>query len=97
MVTPDAVVSHANGASSSTRVDKMVLVMAGKLTYSDKHFSPPSKALVAVMLLGGVLVRSTVSRLIRRDTVWVGVWRRRPEWRTGFPVRPRVERLDGTG
>lgn len=88
IVTPAASVEHANGASSSTRVDKMTLVMAGKITYATKHFSGPRRHIGTGLLVCGVWLRATISRSMGKPTVWVGVWEQRNNWRSGFPERP---------
>ena len=86
IVTPTATIVHAVGASS-TRVNKLVLLFAGKATYVDIHFSGLGRPWSKLMLQSGVGLRSVLSTVSARETGWPGAWKRRREWRAGFPLR----------
>ena len=86
IVTPTATIVHAVGASS-TRVNKLVLLFAGKSTYADRHFSGLGRPWSKLMLQSGVGIRSVLSTVTKRETGWSGAWDRRREWRDGFPLR----------
>ena len=86
IVTPEATIVHAVGASS-TRVNKLVLLFAGKATYADTHFHGLGRPLSKLMLQSGVGIRAILSRATKRETGWAGAWERQREWRDGFPLR----------
>lgn len=85
MVTPRATVAHVVGASS-TRSDKLVLLLSGKVTLMTSHFSPASRrAAVGLLVLGTWLRGWAWPRLLRRpQSAWTIAWRRREEWVTGY-------------
>ena len=86
VIVPDAVVMHAVGASSDTKSGKLVLLLAGKLTYVDLHW-PMTTAIPGRWLLrGGVALRAVGARASRRGKPWLEAWRRRNEWWAGFPT-----------
>jgi len=80
LLCPDAVVVHDVGASSATRIEKLVLLHRGKTTLVRKHWG--RRARVGVVLLrAGVALRGAA-----RDGPWRELHRRRHEWVDGFPV-----------
>jgi GT2 family glycosyltransferase len=96
-VTPAATILHYGGASETVRADKLVRLMAAKAALIDRHFQPHARALglalhaawplsrlVACTALGALTGKATA-----RDTagVWREVWRRRGEWRRGWPAQ----------
>jgi N-acetylglucosaminyl-diphospho-decaprenol L-rhamnosyltransferase len=88
VIVPDAVVVHAGGASSETKAGKLVLLLAGKLTYVDARW-PKGKSTAATWLLrAGVALRAVGARVSRRGQPWQETWWRRSEWWNGFPPRP---------
>ena len=87
VITPDAVIVHAVGASSS-REDKLALLMAGKTTFIEDHFAGARRPAGLALLRSGVALRAALSRVSGRGHGWAGAWRRRREWWTGFPPRP---------
>jgi hypothetical protein len=83
-ITPDALIEHSAGASS-TSAAKAVLLWQGRMTYTRKTFPPATRWLVRVLLLAGVGLRATVFRALGRDAGYVHAWRRRADWRDGYP------------
>jgi hypothetical protein len=88
-VTPDAVMVHAVGESSSSGPAKKQLVLAGRITLLRTHWSRPRALLGTALIVGGVGLRATAERSGRtggRDAGWAEVWERRAQWRRGFPA-----------
>lgn len=91
IVTPSAVAVHTVGASSSAPAGRRVLVLAGRMTLFDKHWSRPQATAARLLIVGGVALRAVVatarSRLVpgRTDGGWPEVWSRRQEWVDGYP------------
>lgn len=78
MITPDAVVRHVAGSASSTSAAKRCFLLAGKITFLQKHWSSP-RAVVGILLLQlGVGLRAV------GDDEWRAVWRQRRTWRRGY-------------
>ena len=87
-ITPDAVVTHEIGVSSSTREDKLMLLFRGKTTLLRKHWRGPRLRVGLFFLTSGLGVRSVLSSAIRRGagpSPWTQVWRSRREWLAGYP------------
>lgn len=62
VITPDAVITHVVGASSSSRPEKMQLIMGARAAVIRKHWSP-RRAAVGIRLLSlGCRLRATVGR-----------------------------------
>ena len=57
-ITPDAVVTHEVGVSSSARPDKLLLLFSGKATLLRKHWRSPKRELGLGLLLAGVGLRA---------------------------------------
>ena len=76
-ITPDAVVTHEVGVSSSARPDKLLLLFSGKATLLRKHWRSPKRELGLGLLLAGVGLRAPWpgSRDARARTA--------PGWRCG--------------
>ena len=92
MITPRAVVTHIGGASSSVHVERLVLLMKGKVSLVARHGPPAGRALLAA----GVAVRAVASVAAgSRDKGWPALWRRRREWLDGYPARRREHVLSG--
>ena len=95
MVTARAVCQHAGGRSSSS-AGKLVLLFTGKATLVRRHFPAWLRSAGIGFLLGGVLLRATVSRVTgtasatrqARPTAhgedWRALWAARDEWRRGW-------------
>jgi GT2 family glycosyltransferase len=98
-ITPDAVVTHAVGASSSSQGRKHILVLTGKATLARKH-RRATRGLAITLLQAGVGLRALPERLRgKADPAWLPAWRARRTWRHGFPARQApdfdVEILEG--
>ena len=97
VVTPDAVVTHEIGVSSSSRPDKLALLFRGKVTLLRKHWPGGRRRLGIGLLWAGVGLRAAVSAVAnvgRGGTAWDWrpVWRLRSSWLDGYgPV------ADGAG
>jgi N-acetylglucosaminyl-diphospho-decaprenol L-rhamnosyltransferase len=84
-ITPDAVVTHEIGVSSSSRPDKLVLLFRGKATLLRKHWSPARRELGLVLLRVGVGVRALLARGRKdRAAAWPAVWAARKSWVEGY-------------
>lgn len=95
-ITPDAVVTHEIGVSSESRPDKFRLVLQGKVTVMEKHWSPLGRFAGRALLVAGVGVRALVARVTRRGAAatsgagavtWRTLWSNRRSWLAGFPGR----------
>ena len=99
--TPDAVVLHANGASSGARPAKQILLMQGKVTLARKRWSGVRGRLAVGLLRTGARVRAAIERRSSREPEWTVVWEQRRQWRDGYPaqrpVRPGLELVDRRG
>jgi N-acetylglucosaminyl-diphospho-decaprenol L-rhamnosyltransferase len=92
IVTPDACVVHIGGASSTSKVNEFVMRYRGEVTLIRKIWSGPRKVIAQQMLVGGVLLRATLSRartLRNLDSHhetgrWSQLWQRRQEWLGGW-------------
>jgi N-acetylglucosaminyl-diphospho-decaprenol L-rhamnosyltransferase len=95
MVTARAVCQHAGGRSS-TGAGKLVLLFTGKATLVRRHFPAWLRSAGVGLLLGGVLLRATASRVTgtasaarqarptARGDDWRALWAARDEWRRGW-------------
>ena len=86
VIVPEAVIVHDNGGSTGGGGTKMCMVMAGKATYLASIW-PRRKAHAGIRLLQvGALLRSLLELAVRRrGGMWTEVWRRRRDWRIGYP------------
>ena len=85
-ITPDAVVTHEIGVSSSTREDKLMLLFRGKATLLRKHWRGVRLRLGLGLLTTGLGVRSLLSRgRGGQPSPWTQVWRNRRDWLAGYP------------
>jgi GT2 family glycosyltransferase len=84
LITPDAVITHEIGASSSTRSDKVLLLYTSKATLVRTHFGVVGKPLGLALLWLGVGLRAAFS-----GSFWDDVWRARKDWLRGFPENGR--------
>jgi len=82
-ITPNAVVVHSVGASSSNRTDRDVLVLTGRATVVRQHLGR-RRGYGLFALRFGVAFRSLGERVLRRSGRWTAVWRRRDEWAGGW-------------
>jgi N-acetylglucosaminyl-diphospho-decaprenol L-rhamnosyltransferase len=91
-ITPDAVVTHEIGVSSSSRPDKLVLLFRGKATLLRKHWSPARRELGLALLRLGVGVRALLARGREdRAGAWPDVWASRKSWLAGYAEAPPNE------
>ena len=87
VVVPEAVIVHEVGGSSDAGGEKGCMVMAGKVTLLRKTWSRPSAAVGVRLLLAGVGARAALETMTRRARApWRTVWRRRADWREGYPA-----------
>lgn len=97
-ICPQAEFIHYGGASERVRADKMVRLLKAKTTLILKHWRWPARPIglgLFMMWPWSRHLAERVSALIgrSRDDAWSEIWRRRDEWRGGFP--PQLEtRLD---
>jgi GT2 family glycosyltransferase len=95
IITPDAVITHKVGVSSSTRSDKLVLLLSGKATFVRKHWPTGRRHVGLALLWAGVGLRAALGKLpgpMATGAQWIPVWRARGEWLHGYPaVRADVE------
>jgi N-acetylglucosaminyl-diphospho-decaprenol L-rhamnosyltransferase len=92
-ITPDSVVTHEVGVSSSTRPDKLMLLFRGKATLFRKHWPAGKRQAGLALLATGVGVRALLSRLTGsaeagKAGAWRPIWRARREWLAGYPAVP---------
>ena len=102
LVTPDATIIHHGGASENVRSDKMVRLLAAKMSLIMRHFHPAAAPFGRFFLALWPLSRSGATSLIAFVTrspsaleaaaTWREVWRRRREWIGGYLPQPTVSR-----
>jgi UDP-N-acetylglucosamine transferase subunit ALG13 len=83
VITPDATITHALGASSPSIEDLTVRLFRGKRTLISTHWRPYLRPLGAPLLLFGVALRAAMP--VRSARRWRAAWSRRSEWRHGYP------------
>ena len=75
VITPDAEVTHAVGASS-TQPDRLIMLFQGKVTLLRKHWRSPRREAGITLLMLGVGARALVARLlVRRGSARLDAWR----------------------
>lgn len=94
MITPDATIVHYGGASETVRADKMIRLLAAKMTLIMRHWTRISVPLGRALLSGWPLSRrlamalaalvSSDDRITHSAATWREVWRRRSEWQRGY-------------
>lgn len=94
-ITPAAEVVHAVGASSSSRVNRDVLVLTGRATIVRGHLGRYSAYGLTAMRFG-VALRFAAERARRRPGRWTAVWRRRAEWANGWQPGATLPELSGS-
>ncbi len=88
MVTPDACIVHYGGASERVRADKMVRLLAARMTLVRRHWRPLTRTLAERLLMLWPFSRQLAARLHLTPTRdWIDIWNRRSEWRSGYPSR----------
>lgn len=98
IVTPEAVITHEIGVSSSTRPDKLLLLLRGKVTLVRQHWPTGKRQLGVGLITAGVALRALLGTLGGRrrgrdveDSAWRSTWRARREWRDGYPAPPGAQ------
>ena len=89
LLVPEAQVVHVGGAAS-TSVNKRVMVLRGKCTYLRLRWPARKAALGRLLLTTGIALRALGATVTGRADYWRDVWRRRAEWRAGWPPAPPV-------
>lgn len=84
LFSPEPVIVHHGGASEPVRADKMVRLLAAKITLMQKHWSPPRRWLGQRLYMLMALIRRIGHKGARTES-WGQIWRRRGEWLDGFP------------
>jgi hypothetical protein len=83
-ITPNAVITHAFGASSSNPTNRDVLVLTGRATVVAQHLGR-WRGYGLFALRFGVALRSFGELALRKSPGrWRQVWRRRAEWASGW-------------
>ncbi|WP_431801922.1 glycosyltransferase family 2 protein [Microbacterium sp. bgisy203] len=86
IVYPPATIVHTVGGSS-TSTTKGAMVMAGKVTYLNKTWSPRRAAVGRALLHTGVAARAALEMAtLRGHRPWGAVWRGRRDWAPGYPA-----------
>jgi GT2 family glycosyltransferase len=86
MITPAATITHVVGASSSSLSAKRKLLLAGKVTLMNKHWSPAAAWLGRTLLTIGTGIRAMGSRVTGRNSSWSDAWSERRAWNAGWPA-----------
>jgi GT2 family glycosyltransferase len=100
-ITPSAVVTHEVGASSSTRPDKLVLLLRGRATLMRKHWPTGKRGFGLAMLWCGTGLRALIAPVLGRAErsdnaqAWRAVWRARRDWLKGYDQVPAASSLHG--
>lgn len=84
IITPTAEVVHAIGVSSGSDGGKMKLLLAGKVSYAQRQFDAPGRAIAVALLRFGVGLRAAGSRITGRGQKWAVAWSDRRYWWNGF-------------
>jgi N-acetylglucosaminyl-diphospho-decaprenol L-rhamnosyltransferase len=99
VITPEAVITHEIGGSSTTRADKLVLLYRSQVELIRKHFGPVRRPVGLALLWLSVGVRRLLAEVSTGEArmVWPQVWRARKNWFAGYapptaqPVAPTEE------
>jgi len=96
VVTPEATIIHHGGASERVRADKLVRLLSAKATLIARHFPAWQRGAGLALLAAWPASRALATGLRGRlpggggaaeaARVWAEVWRRRAEWRRGYPA-----------
>lgn len=92
IITPEACIVHAGGASSASKATALVMLYRGEITLIRKIWTGPRRLIAERMLVGGVLLHAALSSA--RSSInfhsahepgkWSELWRRRQEWLAGW-------------
>jgi GT2 family glycosyltransferase len=96
-VTPAATIIHYGGASEATRTNKMIKLLAAKMTLIDRHWPSWQAPLGRCLMLAWPLSRwwataavaklAGDSRWANAAATWGEIWRRRQEWGAGYTAK----------
>ncbi|SFE79953.1 glycosyltransferase family 2 protein [Roseivivax sediminis] len=94
-ISPEVEIVHYKGASEKIRADKLIRLMRAKISLIDAHFPMASRPLGRFLFALWPLSRHIYATLLGRGearATWYEVWRRRSEWRSGWPpvARPAM-------
>ncbi|MGI9603336.1 MAG: glycosyltransferase family 2 protein [Acidimicrobiales bacterium] len=91
VISPDAEIFHAVGASSSTRYHNLEMVYRGKATLIRLHFAGWRRPYGLLMLRAGIGLRAAgaaaragLKRSSPSDAPYVQMWRSRGDWVAGY-------------
>jgi N-acetylglucosaminyl-diphospho-decaprenol L-rhamnosyltransferase len=87
-ITPECVVTHEVGVSSSRRSDKLILLYTGKATLLRKHWRVGKREAGLALLVAGVGARALTASALRlngQHAQWMPVWKARRDWVKGYP------------
>lgn len=95
-ICPQAEFIHYGGASERVRADKMVRLLKAKTTLIQKHWRWPARLIGLGLFMLWPWSRHVAERILAlfghsRDGAWTEIWRRRDEWRGGFPPQPETQ------
>lgn len=86
VIVPTATIIHDKGGSTSNSGTKMSMVMAGKVTLLNVMWKPlPAKVGITLLQAGSALRGLLEAWTNRNDRTWLTVWKRRQDWREGYP------------
>jgi hypothetical protein len=84
-ITPAAAMVHAVSASSTSRANKLELLLNGRIAVVRTHLPGWQGAAGAALMVAGVWLRALIERAgVRSNAEWLEVWRRRDRWRRGY-------------
>lgn len=83
-ITPDSVVVHVGGASSSNKLAKQRLLLRGKATLLRKRWGRGRCRAGLALLTTGVAVRA-LAETVQRADLYRSLWREREQWQAGWP------------
>jgi hypothetical protein len=83
VITPEAVITHVVGASSSGG-SKHIFVLKAKVTLMQKHWSRTRRVIGTRLLLCGCLLRRLTTP---RGSAWRRAWAEREDWMSGYAPR----------
>ena len=95
-ISPEVEIIHYGAASEPVAADRVVRVLRAKAELIKRHFSPITRPIGAFLFmvfpktrqiatgLGGRLLSKP--HLTTQSQVWGEVWKRRAEWKDGFPT-----------
>jgi GT2 family glycosyltransferase len=95
MITPYAEIVHYAGASETVRVEKLIRLYRALMTLIRRHFPSWQRPFARGLLLAVPLSRTLALTVLvpfgvggpTSRAAWAELWRRRAEWRDGYPDR----------